>query len=147
MPHPCDVGRNRSFVERDVVAAARRAFLATGYEGTSVDDLVTATGLHRGSLYGAFGSKRGLFVAALRQALDDDPDAAAASASALSLDDAGLDLLLVALLELAPRDAEVRAIVAGCLSRLDGGGSAAQVLGSRLLARAHLTQTTEEATP
>jgi len=126
------VGRTRSFVESEVVAAARRAFLATGYEGTSVDDLVTATGLHRGSLYGAFGSKRGLFVAALRQALGDASlQRPGPAAGGCALDDESLDLVLVALLELAPRDAEVRSLVAGCLAPLttadhqgDSGGSA-----------------------
>ncbi|WP_197383232.1 TetR family transcriptional regulator [Mycolicibacterium mengxianglii] len=28
----------------------------------SIDHLVDATGVHRGSLYGVFGSKRGLFL-------------------------------------------------------------------------------------
>ncbi|MBK8758185.1 MAG: TetR/AcrR family transcriptional regulator [Actinomycetales bacterium] len=185
------MGRTRSFVESEVVAAARRAFLATGYEGTSVDDLVTATGLHRGSLYGAFGSKRGLFVAALRQALGDatqhctGPHCTGPAAGGRALDDETLDLVLVALLELAPRDAEVRSLVAGCLAPLtadhegdsggDYGGSAgpaansaagtpagkgpatgtdhtpsrtaAQLLGARLLTRAHLPHLAEPTTP
>ena len=195
------MGRTRSFVESEVVAAARRAFLATGYEGTSVDDLVTATGLHRGSLYGAFGSKRGLFVAALRQALGDatqhctgphctgphctGPHCTGPAAGGRALDDETLDLVLVALLELAPRDAEVRSLVAGCLAPLtadhegDSGGSAggtagpaantaagtpagkgpatgtdhtpsrtaAQLLGARLLTRAHLPHLAEPTTP
>ncbi|WP_408649259.1 helix-turn-helix domain-containing protein [Streptomyces herbicida] len=33
-------------------------FAERGYEGTSVDDLVRALGVHRGSLYKVFGSKR-----------------------------------------------------------------------------------------
>ncbi|MFT7622438.1 MAG: TetR/AcrR family transcriptional repressor of nem operon [Myxococcota bacterium] len=40
-------------------------FWQQGYQGASVQDLVEATGLQRGSLYGAFGDKRGLFMAAL----------------------------------------------------------------------------------
>ena len=40
-------------------------FWAKGYEATSVDDLVAATGLSKSSLYGAFGNKHGLFEAAL----------------------------------------------------------------------------------
>src|SRR5690242_17595534 len=41
------------------------AFRRKGYEGTSVQDLVDATGLGRGSLYAAFGSKEGLYRAVL----------------------------------------------------------------------------------
>jgi len=117
------VGRNRSFDEREVIAQCAESFLLTGYEGTSIDDLVHATGLHRGSLYKAFGSKRGLFLATLRQ---------------LETNGAGtIDLLLVALLELAPRDAEVRNVAAGAVARFIDQ-DAATALGARLLERAHI---------
>ncbi len=43
------------------------AFWSRGYEATSIDDLVQATGIGRGSLYGTFGDKRQLFLAALDQ--------------------------------------------------------------------------------
>ena len=43
------------------MVAARRQFMETGYHGTSVDDLSRATGLSKGSLYGAFGDKEALF--------------------------------------------------------------------------------------
>jgi TetR/AcrR family transcriptional repressor of nem operon len=48
-----------------VVAAARDRFWDGGYAATSVDDLTAATGLGKGSLYGAFGDKHALFVRAL----------------------------------------------------------------------------------
>jgi TetR/AcrR family transcriptional repressor of nem operon len=57
--------RPRTFEEDDVVAAARSAFWSGGYAGTSLDDLTTATGLGKGSLYGAFGDKHTLFLRAL----------------------------------------------------------------------------------
>src|SRR5437899_4131168 len=41
------------------------AFWAKGYEATSIEDLVACMGIQRGSLYGAFGDKRALFLAAL----------------------------------------------------------------------------------
>ena len=50
---------------RDRLDVAQRVFQTRGYEGTSVQDLVEATGLSRSSLYGAFGDKHGLFLAAL----------------------------------------------------------------------------------
>jgi len=57
--------RPRTFDESDVVAAARDEFWSRGYAATSIDDLSTATGLGKGSLYGAFGDKHGLFLRAL----------------------------------------------------------------------------------
>ena len=122
------MGRSRSFEETVVVRAAGDAFLSTGYEGTSIEELVVATGLHRGSLYQAFASKRGLFVSCLRAAVTERPQDAATT-----------DLLLVALLELAPRDAEVRELVRDSLTA--AGGTPAS-LGARLLERAglHLSQ-------
>jgi TetR/AcrR family transcriptional regulator, transcriptional repressor for nem operon len=57
--------RPREFNETDVVAAARDEFWSRGYAATSVDDLTTVTGLGKGSLYGAFGDKHGLFLRAL----------------------------------------------------------------------------------
>lgn len=57
--------RPRNFDEDTVVAAARDRFWGGGYAATSVDDLTAATGLGKGSLYGAFGDKHGLFVRAL----------------------------------------------------------------------------------
>ena len=41
--------------------AAREQFWSTGYAGTSMDAVAAATGLGKGSLYGAFGGKRELF--------------------------------------------------------------------------------------
>ncbi len=56
----------KQYDQTDVVERAMHAFWAHGYEGTSVADLVEATGINRGSLYTAFDGKRGLFVEALR---------------------------------------------------------------------------------
>jgi TetR/AcrR family transcriptional repressor of nem operon len=59
------MARPRKFHEDEVVTAARDRFRATGYDGTSMSDLVDATGVASQSLYGAFGSKHGLFMRAL----------------------------------------------------------------------------------
>jgi AcrR family transcriptional regulator len=59
------VPRPRKFDESDVIAAARDEFWTRGYGATSVDDLTAATGLGKGSLYGAFGDKHGLFIRTL----------------------------------------------------------------------------------
>jgi TetR/AcrR family transcriptional repressor of nem operon len=64
------VGRPRQFDEAEVLDAAIQAFWAKGYEATSMADLLEVTGLHKGSLYQAFGDKHTLFVAALRRYLE-----------------------------------------------------------------------------
>lgn len=58
-------GRPREFDSDVAVAAAIEVFRSHGYHSTSIEDLCQATGLLRGSLYGAFGDKRGIFLAAL----------------------------------------------------------------------------------
>jgi len=55
------MARPRSFDERRVLELARDRFWATGYAGTRMDDIAEATGLGKGSLYGAFGDKSALF--------------------------------------------------------------------------------------
>lgn len=64
------MGRSRTYADDAVVAGALDAFWRTGYETTAVPDLERATGLSRSSLYHAFGSKRGLFDAAVNAYLD-----------------------------------------------------------------------------
>jgi AcrR family transcriptional regulator len=56
------MARPRSFDESEVLRAARDQFWSTGYTGTSMDDILAATGLGKGSLYGAFGDKHQLFL-------------------------------------------------------------------------------------
>ncbi|RMA46677.1 hypothetical protein CI603_03615 [Bifidobacterium sp. wkB338] len=130
------MGRKRSFDDDEVLSHAREVFLEHGYEGTSIDALVKATGLLRGSLYGAFGSKRGMFVAALHDATDSE-----------SRDSKVLNLILVALMELSDHDLEVRGLVRDYLVRLSRSGSddtnavtvdVASLLGETLLQRAHI---------
>ncbi|GAA5052890.1 TetR/AcrR family transcriptional regulator [Streptomyces similanensis] len=55
------MARPRAFDERRVLERAREQFWATGYAGTRMDDIARATGLGKGSLYGAFGDKGELF--------------------------------------------------------------------------------------
>jgi TetR/AcrR family transcriptional repressor of nem operon len=59
------LARPREFDYEKVLDKAVETFWSKGYEATSIQDLVDATGLHRGSLYAAFGSKQELFLAAL----------------------------------------------------------------------------------
>lgn len=59
------MSRPKEFDPEDVLDRAIQQFWATGYEGTSVQDLVDATGLNRSSLYETFGCKNELYLAAL----------------------------------------------------------------------------------
>jgi TetR/AcrR family transcriptional repressor of nem operon len=59
------MARPREFDEDVVLEQALSVFWEKGFDGTSVDDLVKATGLGRASLYGAFGDKERLFERAL----------------------------------------------------------------------------------
>ncbi|MFF0291553.1 TetR/AcrR family transcriptional regulator [Streptomyces sp. NPDC005262] len=161
------MGRPRTFDTDQAVSTAATLFAAYGYEGTSVDDLVTATGIHRGSLYKVFGSKRSLHLTALRNHLDHEIRPATAAiatltdpAQALNTAIASYDngpaagLLLLAAAERATHDAEVAALVAEGITALEDalrpshGDAAPQVastvLGARLRLRAQLTASPEE---
>ena len=50
-----------------MLSAVQAAFWDNGYAGTSLDDLLAASGLGKGSLYGAFGDKQHLFLRVLRE--------------------------------------------------------------------------------
>ncbi len=64
MARPCAYDRD------DLLRCATALFWERGYAGTSVDDVVRATGVSRSSLYAAFPDKSALFLAALEHYLD-----------------------------------------------------------------------------
>ncbi|MBV1932009.1 MAG: TetR/AcrR family transcriptional regulator [Porticoccaceae bacterium] len=55
------MARHPGFDRPKVVQAALHLFWRDGYESTSIQKLLDAMGLNRGSLYNAFGDKAGLF--------------------------------------------------------------------------------------
>lgn len=105
------------------------AFWAKGFEATSLADLCRCTGLHKGSLYQAFGDKHALFMKALRHYNDTEFREVAAvafqSESPLEniraavnkiCDDAGHEkgcLMINSLVELAPHDEDVKKALQG----------------------------------
>ena len=105
------------------------AFWAKGFEATSMTDLCNCTGLHKGSLYQAFGDKHQLFMDALKHYADSEFREVAAVAfqsdsplenirAAINkiCDDAGHEkgcLIINSMVELAPHDEKVRAAVQG----------------------------------
>jgi len=68
---PAARGRPRGFDTDQVLGQVRDTFWRYGYAGTSMDQLSAATGLHKPSLYGAFGDKKRLYLAALDNYLAD----------------------------------------------------------------------------
>lgn len=65
------MGRAQTFDTASAVRSARAVFWERGYEDASLPDLERATGLSRSSIYHAFGSKRGLFDAAVASYLNE----------------------------------------------------------------------------
>lgn len=61
------MARPRNFDTDAVLDVVMQTFWANGFERTSITKLVDATGVAPASLYGAFGSKRDMFLASLQQ--------------------------------------------------------------------------------
>lgn len=105
-----------------MISQARALFAAQGYNGTSIDELVKATGLLRGSLYKAFGSKRNLFELLLAEVstnFEKTPE--------------NLDLLTVALKDLASEDQQIKRLCVSIVGDEDIAFST--LLGTNLLAK------------
>ena len=118
------VGRPREFDEEAALEAAMDAFWQKGYESTSLADLCTCTGLHKGSLYQAFGDKHALFMKALNHYADREfkETAAVAFEHESPLDsiravvrtvcthaEEGKGCMMInSMVELAPHDPEIR---------------------------------------
>ena len=66
-----EMPRTEDFNRAEVLDKAKNTFWLKGYNGTSMQDLVDATGLNRSSLYNSFGSKMELFEEALKQYQQD----------------------------------------------------------------------------
>ena len=103
-------------------------FWQKGYESTSLSDLCACTGLHKGSLYQAFGDKHQLFMRSLNHyadrefkdvaavALDQDSPLDSIRALVRMVCDHAAEgrgcLMINSMVELAPHDPEVREMLA-----------------------------------
>lgn len=63
------MSRGKEFRREDVLREAIPVFAQGGYAGTSTNALLNAMGISRQSMYDTFGGKRSLYLAALRQHL------------------------------------------------------------------------------
>lgn len=57
--------RSKEFDPAEALDKAMHVFWHKGYEATSMEDLLTAMDINRGSLYATFGNKRELFLKAM----------------------------------------------------------------------------------
>ena len=58
------MGRPTSFDRAEMLDTIRDQFWKSGYAATSLDDIMTSTGLGKGSLYGTYGSKHDMYLMA-----------------------------------------------------------------------------------
>ncbi len=106
------MARPQEFDRQEVIAKAMDVFWRNGFEATSIQNLVDATKLNRGSLYNAFGDKAGLFAAVMEAYAAAEP----AGGLVRALDDGGparsaIETFFAALVERGSTDRERR----GCL--------------------------------
>ncbi len=65
------MARTKAFDTDQALKQALHLFWKQGYEHTSMQDLVEAMGINRGSLYDTFGGKHALYVMAVEKYLSD----------------------------------------------------------------------------
>src|SRR6201995_496048 len=70
-PEPNRAGRPRAYQPDVALGKALALFRKGGFAATSLDDLSSATGMNRPSLYGAFGDKRELYIKSYQRYRDD----------------------------------------------------------------------------
>ncbi|MDC8005327.1 TetR/AcrR family transcriptional regulator [Aureisphaera galaxeae] len=63
--------RSEDFNRDEVLDKAKQVFWMKGYNGTSMQDLVDATGLNRSSIYNSFGNKMELYQQSLKKYQDE----------------------------------------------------------------------------
>ena len=125
------MARTKSFDESIILRQVAGVFAECGYAGASIDQLVAATGLKRGSLYQAYASKAGLFRESFRFAVSE-----AAHLNTVA------DLLIVALWERAAVDAKVSELCVEAIEKLQVayGEPIEQTIYQRLQKRAALNK-------
>lgn len=132
------MARTKEFEPETALTRAMDLFWRRGYEATSVQDLLLEMGIGRGSMYGTFGDKRALFLAALDRfeetrvsRADEILDGSASATEGIrKLFETTIEglvsyeprrgcLLANTAVELAPHDAEVAARISRYVARTE----------------------------
>ena len=129
------MARTKEFDCDRALESALRVFWRKGYEATSIQDLVDATGVNRASLYETFGTKRKLFRKALDRFAGSKHNVAQATAgmepgmariraalelaAAQTVKDGRGCMMVNAIVERAGQDREMRRIGARTRARLE----------------------------
>jgi len=101
----------KAFDRDDVLDKATQVFWLKGYEATSIQDLVEATGINRGSLYNTFTDKAGLFGAVLGRYTDRSSARALVANAEAGPPRATIEAFFADLVDIGAADPERR----GCL--------------------------------
>lgn len=130
--------RAKEFDETEVLDQALELFRVRGFKHTSFEDLTQELGVSRQSLYDTYGDKNAFFHAALRRYLErglefmsrklDDPspirEVLAGLFEGMNANNCGKSspgcLMVNSMVELAPHDAEVRALAQAHARAVEG---------------------------
>lgn len=131
------MGRPRGFNEAEILDLLVEQFWSQGFDGVSLRDVESKTGLKLPSLYNAFGDKRSLFRAALERYVDTHVRArikrhetGRGSARVRGFIEEGIEsslanpdrmgcLLVNSAVDVAPHDPDLRGYVAACFADLE----------------------------
>jgi AcrR family transcriptional regulator len=117
-------GRPPSY-DRDVaLRAIRDVFWDRGFSAASLDDIAAAAGMNRPSLYGAFGDKREMYLAALRMIAADSARAMQQALDAPALREALEAFYVVAIQEYLSGKAGPRGCLVICTAATEATGDA-----------------------
>jgi len=144
------MGRPKEFDPETALDRAMEVFWRQGFKATSIQDLVEAMGINRGSLYDTFGGKDELYQKALarycdtrirglldRLAAPGEPREVVREVFAGIAESSGTEegkfgcLLTNSAVELAPHCAQTQAAVATSMSRIEDGFCALLQRGGR----------------
>ena len=64
------MGRPANFDQTEILETLQSVFWDNGYSATSLDDIMSSTGLGKGSLYGAYGNKQEMYLLAFTDYCD-----------------------------------------------------------------------------
>lgn len=151
------MARVREFDEAEALTAISDVFWRKGFEGASYADLMTASGLGKGSLYAAFGDKAALYRKALAAYVESElgllADALSGDAPPRARIQATYDYAISALedrgdrrgcflcnaaIDMAPHDAEVERIVTAAMDAAEAAFDAPAAEAGAPGAGAHL---------